>query len=53
MGLAEKTLSEADYRDLILAEYTFLKRPVIIIGDQVFTGSAKKTLAAAQEALNA
>ena len=30
MGLKEKTLSEQDYRQLILDEYTFLKRPVIV-----------------------
>ncbi|MEL6655956.1 MAG: ArsC/Spx/MgsR family protein [Bacteroidota bacterium] len=52
MGLGEKDLSEADYRQLILDEYTFLKRPVIVIGDQVFMGSSKKTLASVQEALN-
>ncbi len=41
MGLHEKDLTEMDYRDLILSEYTFLKRPVILIGDQVFVGNAK------------
>lgn len=30
MGLHEKELTEKDYRKLILEEYTFLKRPVII-----------------------
>ena len=28
MGLADQELTEADYRRLILEEYTFLKRPV-------------------------
>ncbi|MGB0948942.1 MAG: arsenate reductase family protein, partial [Marinirhabdus sp.] len=40
MGLADRELSEADYRQLILDEYTFLKRPVIVAGDQIFMGSA-------------
>lgn len=53
MGLGEQNLSEADYRQLILDEYTFLKRPVIVVGDQVFMGSSKKTLAGVQEALAA
>lgn len=44
MGLGEKTLTEADYRQLILDEYTFLKRPVVVVGDQVFTGSSKKSV---------
>lgn len=51
MGLKDKNLTEADYKKLILDEYTFLKRPVIIIGDQVFVGNSKKTVAAAQQAL--
>lgn len=43
-GLRDMKLSEQDYRRLILEEYTFLKRPVIVIGDQVWMGSSKKTL---------
>jgi arsenate reductase len=45
MGLKNKNLSEKDYRDLILQEYTFLKRPVIISGKKIFSGSEKKTVA--------
>jgi arsenate reductase len=51
MGLKDKQLTEADYEKLILEEYTFLKRPVIIIDEQVFVGNAKKTIAAAKESL--
>jgi len=51
-GLHEKNLTEADYRKLILEEYTFLKRPVIFYDDQVFVGNAKKAVAAANEAIN-
>ncbi|MEM8524276.1 MAG: ArsC/Spx/MgsR family protein [Bacteroidota bacterium] len=50
-GLNKETLSEADYRRLILEEYTFLKRPVIVIHDDIFVGNAKKTVAAAKEKL--
>lgn len=50
MGLDKKELTETDYRDLILSEYTFLKRPVIVIGDQVFVGNAKAVVVAAVEA---
>jgi len=45
MGLNEMTLSEADYRKYILEEYTFLKRPVVWVDDEVFVGNAKKTVA--------
>ena len=44
MGLHEQELSEQDYRRLILEEYTFLKRPVVVIDGQVFAGSAKKAV---------
>ena len=44
MGLKDKILTEKDYRDLILQEYTFLKRPVIISGKKIFSGSEKKTV---------
>jgi arsenate reductase (glutaredoxin) len=52
MGLHEKTLSEADYRDLMLQEYTFLKRPFIVIDDTVFIGNAAKTTDAAKAFLS-
>ncbi|MEM6322008.1 MAG: ArsC/Spx/MgsR family protein, partial [Bacteroidota bacterium] len=51
MGLKEKQLSETDYRDLILEEYTFLKRPVILIDDAIFVGNSKKVVAAAKAKL--
>jgi len=43
-GLKDKKLSESDYRDLILEEYTFLKRPVVFVNDKIFVGSEKKTV---------
>ena len=49
MGLAEKELSENDIRDLILEEYTFLKRPVIQVGNKQFVGNSKKIIASASE----
>lgn len=51
MGLHEKTLSEQDYKKLILEEYTFLKRPVIWIDDEIFVGNSKKVVAAAKAKL--
>jgi arsenate reductase len=47
--LKDKQLTEKDYRQFILDEYTFLKRPVIIINDKIFVGSEKKTVAAVKE----
>lgn len=50
-GLNEQVLKEEDYRDLILEHYTFLKRPVLLVEEEVFIGNAKKTVEAAQAAL--
>ena len=51
MGLHEKELSEKDYRQLIIDEYTFLKRPVIFIDGEMFVGNSKKVVAAAKAKL--
>lgn len=49
MGLKDQVLTELDYKQLILSDYTFLKRPVIIDGDHIFIGSDKKNLSALKE----
>lgn len=46
MGLKEKSLTEEDYKSLILDEYTFLKRPVLLLDDEVYVGNSKKVVAA-------
>jgi len=53
MGLNEMTLTEDDYKKYILEEYTFLKRPVIYIDDEIFVGNSKKVVNAAVEKLGA
>jgi len=51
LGLKDKQLSEDDYKNYILEEYTFLKRPVFIIDDQIFIGNSKKNVEALKSAL--
>ena len=51
-GWHEKTLKEADYKRLILREYTFLKRPVFFIGDKIFAGNTKKVVESLLAELN-
>lgn len=51
-GLKNKILLEEDYRVLILQEYTFLKRPVFIIDDEIFIGNSKKTVEAVKQKLD-
>ncbi len=52
MGLNEMKLTEADYRKYILQEYTFLKRPFIWVGKEVFVGNAKKNIEAVRALIN-
>ncbi len=51
LGLDKMKLTEDDFRNYILEEYTFLKRPVIIIGSKIFVGNSKSTIAAAKAEL--
>ena len=44
MGLKDQNLKEEDFKNLILEEYTFLKRPVFIVGHDIFVGNSKKTI---------
>jgi arsenate reductase len=51
LNLKEKTLSDDDYRTLILGEYTFLKRPVFLFDNAVTVGSRKSEIEKARELL--
>jgi len=51
LGLDKKKLAEDDYKKYILEEYTFLKRPVIIIKDKIFVGNSKNNIAAVKAEL--
>ncbi|HLU87147.1 MAG TPA: ArsC/Spx/MgsR family protein [Taishania sp.] len=51
-GLKDKNLQESDYRQLMLEEYTFLKRPFIINENEVFIGNAKEVVEKAKKSLN-
>jgi len=50
-SLDPKPDKENEYKKLILEEYTFLKRPVIINGKTIFVGNSKKVVEAAKAAL--
>ena len=51
MKLKDKPLSENEIRDLILSEYTFLRRPLIVVNDQLFIGHQDETIDALEHAL--
>ncbi|MBT7816912.1 MAG: arsenate reductase [Polaribacter sp.] len=44
MDLKNQVLSETDYKQYILDEYTFLKRPVFILNNEIFIGNSKKVV---------
>jgi arsenate reductase len=46
LGLKNVDLKESDYKRLILEDYTFLKRPVILDEDQIFIGNSKANVSA-------
>ncbi|MBX2817350.1 MAG: arsenate reductase [Saprospiraceae bacterium] len=52
MGLQDQDLEEQDYKRLILEEYTFLKRPVILYDGRLYVGSSKKNIAELMSALS-
>ncbi|HWY38376.1 MAG TPA: ArsC/Spx/MgsR family protein [Bacteroidia bacterium] len=51
LGPGAKNFGEADYKKHILAEYTFLKRPVIIVKNSIFIGNSKANIEAARKAI--
>ena len=52
MNLKSKSLSETDFRQLILDEYTFLKRPVFIVDNEIFIGNSKKVIEELKATIN-
>jgi arsenate reductase len=45
-NLKEQSLDEAAYRNLLQSHYTFLKRPVLELHNQVFIGNSAANIAA-------
>jgi arsenate reductase len=52
LGLDKKKLSEKEFRQHILDEYTFLKRPVLLIDDEIFVGNAPSEIKRAKDYLS-
>lgn len=42
--LVGKTFSEQDYKNLLLSHYTFLKRPLFIIKEELLAGNSKEVI---------
>jgi len=46
LNLKSKTISETNYKQYLLDEYTFLKRPVFIVDNEIFIGNSKSVVEA-------
>ena len=44
MDLKNQDLEEQDFKQFLLHEYTFLKRPVFIVDKEIFIGNSKKVI---------
>ena len=44
MDLKNKKLTESDYKNLILENYTFLSRPVFIINGGIYIGNSQQNI---------
>jgi len=52
MGIKEMVKKDADYKPLILKEYTFIKRPIIVIDGTYYIGNSKKNIEIVKTVLN-
>lgn len=50
--LKNRNITEVEYRNFILEEYTFLKRPVFVVENKIFIGNSKKVIEALKEKLD-
>lgn len=52
LGLKDQKLTEAKIRSLIIEEYTFLKRPVLLLDTQIFIGNSPAVVSSAKAAID-
>ena len=50
--LKKKVLKDEDFKNLILENYTFLRRPVFMLDGKIFIGNSKKTVEAVKQQLH-
>ena len=51
LDLKNRKLSDSEIRQLILSEYTFLKRPILLFDGKIFTGNSPKVVKDATDAI--
>jgi arsenate reductase-like glutaredoxin family protein len=43
-SIDSSSFEDTDYKKLLLSDYTFLKRPVLLLSDKAFAGNSKETI---------
>ena len=43
-SIDSSSFKDVDYKKLLLSDYTFLKRPVLLMEDKAFAGNSKKNI---------
>ncbi|MGB1730134.1 MAG: arsenate reductase family protein, partial [Crocinitomicaceae bacterium] len=43
-SIDSSSFKDVDYKKLLLSDYTFLKRPVLLMEDKAFAGNSKETI---------
>ena len=51
LGLKDEQLGENDYKNYLLEDYTFLKRPVFNLDNEIFVGNSKNVVEAVKNKL--
>jgi arsenate reductase (glutaredoxin) len=51
-NVKELVKKDEDYRTFLLKDYTFLKRPVLVVDNHLFSGNSAKTVAEAKSFLS-
>ena len=50
-SIDSSSLKDLDYKKLLLSDYTFLKRPVLLMEDKAFAGNSKEIIQQMSRAL--
>ena len=43
-SIDSSSFEDTDYKKLLLSDYTFLKRPVLLLSDKAFAGNSKESI---------
>ena len=50
-SIDSSSFEDTDYKKLLLSDYTFLKRPVLLLSDKAFVGNSKESIQQMNDAI--